>query len=205
MPFLSSIASGSVRGYGFGFALAASAAPTNSYFPIASYTVPSGGVSSITFGGLPQTFTNLQIRVLLKSTYTSDNRAAFCVRFNGDTTSSYNTHNLIAEGSGTPTAGSSGTNTFMFGSPNSEFPASGSGVSSASIFGAAVIDLLDYTNVNKFKTAKFLGGWDNNGATGRITFESGLYRSLNAITSINFYTDNGNWAEFSNISIYGVN
>lgn len=205
MPIISSKGGLSSGGYGQFAYTATSAAPTNSYFPIASYTVPSGGVSSITFGGLPQTYSHLQIRALVKGTDATDNRVAFSVQFNGDTTSSYNTHNLIAEGSGTPTAGSSGSTTYMFGNPNSEFPASGSGVSSASIFGAAVIDVLDYTNVNKFKTAKFLGGWDNNGATGRITFESGLYRSLNTITSIYIYPNIGSWAQHTNISIYGVN
>ena len=176
-----------------------------SFESIATSTVGSGGSSGITFSGIPTTYAHLQLRVSVKGTDVTDNRVAFCMQFNGITSSSYNTHNVVGEPSGTPSGGSSGTNTFMFGSPNSEFPGSGSGVNDSRIFGAAIIDIFDYKKTTKNKTATFLGGWDNNStSTGRLTFESGLFRSTTAISSIYIFPNLGNWKEHTKMALYGI-
>jgi hypothetical protein len=189
MPFLSSIASGSVRGYGFGFASAASAAPTNSYFPIASYTVPSGGQASITFAGLPQTFAHLQVRFL---TLVAGAGSGSYTYINGDTTqANYREHVLYGNGA----AASAGSY------QNSYMPQFQGGSTSP---GSFIMDILDYTNTNKNKTLRGLGGYDANGS-GYIAFESLLWMNTAAITSLQFSPVGTTWLEYSNISIYGVN
>ena len=198
MPIISSKGGLSSGGYGQ-FAYAANLAPTNSYFPIASYTVPSGGVSTITFAGLPQTFTHLQIRANARSTF-ADTESFFKVNLNGDTGSNYPNHFLSGDGSN---AVSFGYNTsqyaYMF---LSSYPAANA---TSSMFGSAVIDILDYRDTNKNKTVRSLGGFDANGS-GIIRLNSSLWLSTNAITSISI-TDyrTGNFAQHTNISIYGVN
>jgi hypothetical protein len=64
--------------------------------------------------------------------------------------------------------------------------------------------ILDYANTNKYKTLRGLSGADNNGS-GEIRFWSGLWQSTNAITSIKFFGNNGNWQQYSHFALYGVN
>lgn len=174
-------------------------APTNSYFPIASYTVPSGGQASITFAGLPQTYSHLQLRVHTRSTF-ADTESFLIFRVNGDTGNNYPNHFLKGDGS---TVSSTGFSTSQY---NYAFlltyPAASA---AASTFGGGVIDILDYKDTNKNKTIRALGGFDRNGA-GDARFNSSVWLNTNAITSVTM-TDyrTGNFAEHTNISIYGVN
>ena len=174
-------------------------APTNSYFPIASYTVPSGGVSTITFAGLPQTYSHLQLRVHTRSTF-ADTDSVLIFRVNGDTGNNYPNHFLQGSGSGVGAYGySSSTYNYAF---LLTYPGASA---TASLFGGGVIDILDYKDTNKNKTIRAFGGHDRNGA-GDIRLNSSVWLNTNAITSVTM-TDyrTGNFAEHTNISIYGVN
>jgi subtilase family serine protease len=73
------------------------------------------------------------------------------------------------------------------------------------IFGAAIIDILDYANTNKYKTIRILSGNDNNGS-GTIRFSSGaLYSNTNAVSSITLVSgSSGNWSEYSQFALYGI-
>ena len=166
-----------------------SSAPTNSYFPIASYTVPSGGVSSITFGGLPQTFTHLQIRGIYAQSATNYTG----IRFNGDTGNNYTIHTLKGNGSAaSATAYTSRSDT-------------ATNDTSSTSFGSFITDILDYANLTKYKTQRTLHGFDSNGS-GTIFLTSGLWQSTTAINSITFTATSGaSFSQYSNISIYGVN
>jgi hypothetical protein len=70
-------------------------------------------------------------------------------------------------------------------------------------FGAFVIDILDYTNTNKFKTVRALTGVEDNTTNTEIRFTSGLWKNTAAITSINF-VGNPSFNEFSSFALYGV-
>ena len=169
------------------------AAPTNSYFPIASYTVPSGGLSSVTFAGLPQTFTHLQIRYLVKN---SSDSYQMAMQFNGVTSSDYFWH--ILNGNGSSATANGYTSQTYIGLPRTA-------PTTANVFYVGVVDILDYTSVVKNKTVKGLGGGDNNSA-GHVDFTSGTWNnSSTAISSIKLNATTGNLAEYTNISIYGVN
>jgi hypothetical protein len=66
------------------------------------------------------------------------------------------------------------------------------------------MDILDYTSANKNKTVRMLSGVDNNG-TGSILFTSILWmNSTDAISSIRFTVNTGNFAEFSKFALYGI-
>lgn len=177
-----------------------SPAPTNSYFPIASYTVPSGGQASITFAGIPQNFTHLQIRGTGKS-----NRANIydniSIQFNGDTTTAnYTSHLFQGDGSSISIQGYP-QNIPYVGIAN----VLGGDSVGADIFGSFIIDILDYANLNKYKTTRTLGGVDNSGS-GVVTLTSGLWNSSAAISSIFIKPQNGTLLkQYTKISIYGVN
>ncbi len=188
MPIISSKGGLSSSGYGQ-FAYAANLAPTNSYIPIASYTVPSGGQASITFGGIPQTYSHLQIRFL---TICSGANSSCFTYINGDTTqANYREHFLY--GSGAAATSGSYQNSYM--------PQFLGGSSSP---GSFVMDILDYTNTNKYKTLRGLGGQDANGS-GYLALESMLWMNTSAITSLQFSPNGQTWSQYANISIYGVN
>jgi hypothetical protein len=73
----------------------------------------------------------------------------------------------------------------------------------ANIYGAGVIDILDYANTNKFKTVRSLTGTDLNGS-GQIILGSGLYQQTTAITSITLEANGVNWLTNSSFALYGI-
>jgi hypothetical protein len=172
---------------------------TSSYESIATTTVGSGGSSSISFSSIPSTYKHLQIRCLTRGTRvnTFDNLRT---QFNSDTTGANYVyyHLLYGDGASAGAAASaSGTIPYVL---NGTMPAASA---SASIFGTAVIDILDYQNTNKNKTVKTLYGTDLNGS-GEVGLISGLYISTSAISNILIYTQNGNLSQYSSFALYGI-
>lgn len=165
----------------------------SSYESIATTTVGSGGASSITFSAIPATYTHLQIRGIGRNSSTND---SIRFRLNSDTAANYTRHLLY--GTGASAVAAAGTGATSLGIAN--FPTSST---TASVFGAAVIDILDYTNTNKYKTTRTIAGFDANGS-GNIFLYSGLWLSTSAITSITLLWDANNFAEYSTVALYGI-
>ena len=166
--------------------------PTD-YESIQTTTVGSGGQATVTFSSIPSTYTHLQIRCLSKDSRGFAN-TGFNIRLNSDTTTNYSVHGLEGDGSSVTFSGSA--NTTQIGIGNS------SGGVNANIFGAQVIDILDYANTNKYKTVKTLGGHDQNGS-GFIGLYSGNWRSTSAVTSITIIPLVANIAQYSSFALYG--
>lgn len=165
--------------------------------PIASVVVPSGGLATITFGSIPQTYSHLQIRALARSTRTTAVTDYMDVRVNGDTGANYTYHFLQGDGSVTQAGGSTSLNQAY-----SSYIASAT--SGTDIFGVNIIDLLDYANTNKYKTFRFLGGCDRNTTDGKIAMMSSVWMNTNAITSIQFSPSTGSFAQHSSFALYGI-
>ena len=155
-----------------------------SYESIATVNVGAGGSSSISFSSIPGTYKHLQIRAYLKDT-TASNRQ---LTFNG-IGSGYFQHRL--EGSGTA-ASTEGYISQAFMS----MPITGAQ------WGAVIADFLDYTDTNKNKTVRILGGHDNNGY-GFIGLTSGSVANTAAITSITIAAA-GTWQQYSSFGLYGI-
>jgi hypothetical protein len=81
---------------------------------------------------------------------------------------------------------------------NTVFPAANS---TSGIFGALIVDVLDYTNTNKNKTIRALGAEQNN-AGGFMDLDSGAYYSTNPVTSIQI--SNGPFVVNSSFALYGI-
>ena len=77
------------------------------------------------------------------------------------------------------------------------------GLASSTSFASIVMDILDYTNANKYKTTRAIGGIDRNGS-GFVAEESGLWRSTAAITSITIAPTTGTFAQYSTFQLYGI-
>jgi hypothetical protein len=175
--------------------------PEGAYDSLATVTVPSGGVASITFAGIPITYKHLQIRTISRNTAGANGYYAQFRVGNGsvDSGSNYAGHYLAGNGAGTA-AGAYTTQTYgrLFGNV-------GGPTSNNTGFGA-VADFLDYSNTNKYKTMRILQGADDNGS-GEIGLNSALWQSTSAINTITIYAFSqgsaSTFAEYSSFALYG--
>jgi hypothetical protein len=166
-------------------------AGNNYYEPLAS-TLLTTTSTGVTFSNIPQTYKHLQIRCF---TIMSLSDSYSKMTFNSDTSSNYATHELTGQGA---SASSTGTASAAF-----IYATLSSGTYSNPL-GSTIIDVLDYTNTNKNKTARNLCGSDGNGA-GWIMMRSGVWMSTSAITSITLTPAGaGTFNTYSRFSLYGL-
>lgn len=168
-----------------------------SFESLQTVTVGAGGQSSISFTSIPSTYKHLQIRLIGRIDRAGEASDFFTIRYNSDTGSNYIWHAL--EGSGSTTYGESGTGTSL--------PRNGdiAGITAASgIFGVGIIDILDYTNTNKFKTTRSLTGRDANGS-GWVWFGSSLWKNSAAINTITIIPTYGTgFQQYTQFALYGI-
>jgi hypothetical protein len=164
-------------------------------YPIASYTVGAGGASSFNFTNIPQTFTHLQLRVFIKTSVTGNVDTIF-MQPNADFVAShYYGHVLFGNGSSVSSANFASTSVTAYGtSPDN--------TSSSNIFGVAIIDILDYTNTNKYKTMRTLNGFDANGS-GQVALSSMLWQNTAAITQLTGGANAG-ILQYTRFDLYGI-
>ena len=168
---------------------------TGAMFPLQVVTVGPAGASSIDFTNIPNTYTHLQVRILARTNVASAG-SYMQMTFNGATTN-MKAHYLDGNGSSASAAWEDTGSAINFGSITGNSATSG-------IFGAAIIDILDYANTNKNKVTRHLDGNDRNGA-GNITFRSGLWISTSAISSLKITPGSGTgFVEYSQFALYGI-
>ena len=169
-----------------------------SYESIQTVTVASGGTASISFTSIPQTYTHLQVRMLGK-TPAADNGSGIYLALNG-TGLSYS-HRLTGFRGGAGIDAQSGVNDIIC-----YFPCTASGVDN--MFGAAILDIIDYKNTNKVKTTRTSWGYSNNGVAAGSEFlgmHSGLWNSTAAINSITLTAQSSRvFSEYSSFALYGI-
>lgn len=169
---------------------------TGNYDALSTVTVPSGGLSSITFAGIPTTgYTHLQVRGIYRYTTALD---ILGMQLNDDTAANYSSHKIIGSGSSASAGAASSASNMDLGYM----------MNSSTGYGAAVIDLLDYTNTTKAKTVRALSGTDLNGS-GYVTLNSSAWYNNTssvypAINSIKIYPAAGTFAEYTQFALYGV-
>lgn len=163
--------------------------PQGAYDALGVVTVPSGGLSTITFSAIPSTYKHLQIR----TSFTGSSVVNPQIRFNSDSGSNYSWHHLYGDGTNAYSNGLA-TQSFMYFSylPNTSYPA------------ATITDILDYASITKNKTVRTLSGSDANGS-GEIALWSGSWQnSSTAINSITLLNNGGNFNQNSVFALYGV-
>ena len=173
---------------------------TNSYESIATVTVGSGGSSYVEFTSIPSTYKHLLIRgfsQINRATYPIDD---FGVQVNNDTNNNYSSHVLYGDGSSAGTYASA---------PRGNYWSNGlASTDAGSGWTATVLDFLDYANTNKYKTLRWLGGWDTNGTVagygGRVGLASGVWMNTNAISSVKITPVNGNFNQYTSFALYGI-
>jgi hypothetical protein len=188
MPIVGSFAGASARAYGLGAGVL-----VGDFESIANVTAGSA-VANVEFTSIPATYSHLQIRGIARGASTTGN---VDIQFNGDTATNYSRHYVYGDGSSAASFNAATINFIRVSTVSSSS-------STASVFGGFVLDILDYSNTNKYKTARSIAGLDNNGS-GEIGLRSGNWRSNSAITSIKLWTgDATNLAQYSSFALYGV-
>jgi hypothetical protein len=170
---------------------------TGSYESIATTTVGAGGTGTITFDNIAGTYKHLQIRAIGRT-----NRAStfdsFRMQFNSiTTTAQYRSHFLLGNGGSTASADEGNTaGAFAYRMTASS--------STSGMFGASIVDILDYADTNKHKTLRSLGGTDQNGS-GEVYFSSGVWMNTAAISRIDIVPNIGpNFVQYTQFALYGI-
>lgn len=164
--------------------------PTD-YDSIATVTLGTAQ-SSITFSSIPSSYQHLQLRGIARG----GSEAGIVASFNGNGGSG---HALYGRG----TTNSAGSYQETAGIPIGVTPESGN---NAADFGAFVVDILDYSNTNKYKTTRSLAGMEITGSgNSYVFFQSGLWQYTSAISSIVLTINGGaNFAQYSHFALYGI-
>jgi hypothetical protein len=166
----------------------------SSYESIAT-TIGNGTSDEIIFSSIPSTYTHLQIRGIANAGGTVN---TMNVRLNGDSASNYTRHRLIGDRSTAGTVGQTSQSQTPF--------LSSTGLPSLSnSYGAFIIDILDYTNTNKYTTTRVFAGVENNlGGSSCVELTSGLWLNTSAVTSVTVRLNGGAYTVPSQIALYGI-
>jgi hypothetical protein len=164
--------------------------------PLAVITVPSGGLATIDFNAIPQTFQHLQVRGVVRSSQAAVDDVSGFVRMNGDTGNNYARHRMYGYGTSVGADNATSANFAVFGTvfANNNL---------ASCFSGVVCDIVDYSNTSKNKTVRSLAGAEDN-SRGNVYMTSGLWMSTAAITSLSFSCSSGNFVQHSTLALYGA-
>lgn len=161
----------------------------NTFYKIASTTVGSGGASSIDFTSIPQTYTDLVIKMSVR--HSSAVNWSY-VNFNSSS-STYTKQNII--GTGSAVGAERNTNNEIFVTENSSF--------TSNVFANSEIYIPNYTS-SIIKSFSVDSVTENNASTSYQTITAVSWNSTAAITSVTIYPISGNYAEYSTAVLYGI-
>jgi hypothetical protein len=169
-----------------------------SMYPIATSGFLTSATSNVIFSNIPQTFTHLQLRIYARNIGTGTNGNQAYVYFNADNTTNYTWNWLYGDGASVGIGYYNQTSVNIGIVPQN-------GVA-ANVFGSNICEILDYTNTNKFKATRAIGGYDANPTAttnGFVALTSGQWNSTAAITTITAQS-NFNWSVGTRIDLYGI-
>lgn len=185
------------QGTGAASAASNSVTPVGTAFEsIATVNVGAGGSSTITFSSIPSTYKHLQLRLIWKDGSAGGNQPY--LRMNSDSGTNYTRHVIFGDGSSV-TAGGASTSAGYTGVTLGYIASN-----ATNVFPAAIADILDYADTNKYKTVRYIAGNDRNGA-GDITFGSSLWLNTSAISTLTIVDTGGiNFSQYSSFALYGI-
>lgn len=162
--------------------------------PIYTQTVGSGGATGVTFSNIPQTYTDLMLKISVAGVYSGGNDS-LGMYFNGSQANESNT-NLQGNGS----SAYSQRSTYRGIGPINSI-----GFGGANVFSNGEIYIPNYAGANYKQVIVDLVA-ENNGTTGYQQMTSMLWSQTAAITSLTFdtATSGQNIAQYSKFSLYGV-
>ena len=167
------------------------------YTLISSVTVGSGGAANITFSSIPATYTDLVVKMSLRTLHTNGPDDWY-VRVNNVSTGSVYSYKLLW---GTGAAAGN-----QQGSSQNEIYAGfvDWNNSTASTFASAEMYFPNYANTSYAKSISIDGAYEQNGTTAYAYLNAALYNQTTAISSIQIVGYNANWAQYTTAYLYGI-
>lgn len=163
------------------------------YKLISSVTVGAGGAANIDFTSIPQTYTDLVIKLSSRTNRATIVGDFFVVSFNGNT-ANRSSRDLYGSGSGS----FSGSYSTMYGGLTD------SGDATASTFGNAEIYIPNYTSSNN-KSISGDSVSENNATEAYVYLNAGLWSNSSAITSVTLTPNIGTlFNQYSTAYLYGI-
>lgn len=158
--------------------------------------VPSGGASSVTFTSIPQSYTDLVVKLSTRTDQGSGPDYVY-LQFNGNTSTS-NYQGIFLRGNGSTVASSSNT---AEGKIRAAITTTSG--ETASTFSNCEIYIPNYTSSNNKSTSS---DWvpENNATATFMGITAGLWTQTSAITSINLAPSSGLFVQYSTFYLYGV-
>jgi hypothetical protein len=169
----------------------------NTYVAIQTVTVGSGGVGSIAFTSIPQTYTDLIVKLSARGSYAGGGTANNYLTFNSSATS-YNDVSLFGNGASISsfTQGTGTTTRIYAGSIQNDSW-------TANIFGDFECYIPNYATAN-YKPVSMDDATEYNATGARMYLQSGLWSNTAAITSITFTPELGTFLQYSTATLYGI-
>lgn len=161
----------------------------NTYVAIATTTVGAAGTNTIEFTSIPQTYTDLLIKLSSRPT-TGAAGGDLSIGFNSST-SSFTSRYLLGSGS----AASSSTGTVLVGLVGS--------TTTASTFASTEIYIPNYTSSN-YKSYSVESCEEANATLAYMAILAGLWSNTAAITSIQLTNARPTFAQYSTATLYGI-
>jgi len=168
-------------------------APSGAYDSIATVTVGGAGAAGITFSSIPATYTHLQIRCFARSVGATNGENVYIYLNNIGNSTGYAWH--VLRGDGASVVASAAANARILGNVAI--------TNVANTFSTLIIDILDYTNTNKYKTVRTLYGFDSNGA-GYVGVNSNSVPQTAATNQIDIGELSANFGQYTHFALYGV-
>lgn len=192
------VAAANATGRGPLSSASASATPVDpaSFESIATVTVGAGGSTNISFTSIPSTYKHLQLRMYNRTnrSYSGNTVDAVNIKLDGNLYTKL--HRLGGDAS---TASANVATDGFYTAQN------GSGSTTNSAWGSQVFDLLDYSNTNKNKVGRLVGGFDSGIGGGYIQISSWLWNTTTTPTSIDIYSLTGSsFYQYSSFALYGI-
>lgn len=164
------------------------------YLKIASVTVGAGGASSMDFNSIPNTYTDLCLKISVRTSRAAANDA-LSIKLN-NSTSSYNSRDVTYDNGGL----SSYTDLFGVGYV---LNTQGNSLTS-NTFSNQEVYIPNYNSSN-YKSLSSESSVENNGVDARVEMMANLWSNTSAVTSIIIASYTGNTIlQYSTATLYGI-
>lgn len=168
------------------------------YTLINSVTVGSGGSATIDFTSIPQTYTDLVLKLSLRSTAAGAHGGGTQMIFNNSTVQEYSFRFLRGSGFTTPGSGSSSGVAFIRVTNN--HPTAGN---TSNTFCNSEVYIPNYTSSNQKSTSED-NVEENNTAESYSQFVAGIWANTSAINRITLTSEATLFAQYSSAYLYGI-
>jgi hypothetical protein len=168
----------------------------------ATYTLISSNVlttttASVTFSSIPATYTDLLIKLSLRSNSGSAGGGGGWLRFNSVAGTAYSSTDVRGNGSAAASSRDTSSSLFYF-----TFSVGGT-TATANTFSSGDLYIPSYT-VAQNKPIGTAFAYETNATAALIQNYAGLFSNTSAISSLNINCDAGDWVSGSSFYLYGI-